>query len=105
MISSVLSTQFTTYFKWDVTKSFRRVVICIANQIGDLRKDFCPNTRRDSIGKRSLECQTKQLRDHKLETLSYTHQPPPEEQIVFFNCRDLYLTPPDSGKRQYKSMT
>jgi len=27
------------------------------------------------------------------------------DQIVFFNCRDLYHTPPDSGKRQYKSKT
>jgi len=28
-----------------------------------------------------------------------THQ----DQIVFFNCLDLYHTSPDSGERQYKS--
>jgi len=26
-------------------------------------------------------------------------------QIIFLNCLDLYHTPPDSGKSQYKSRT
>ena len=31
------------------------------------------------------------------------HPRPRRGQIVFFNCLDLYLRPPVSGKRQYKS--
>ena len=33
------------------------------------------------------------------------HQPSEWDQIVFFNCLDVYHKSPDSGERQYKSRT